>query len=69
MIHAVCVDAAPSEHAVEGALVYDSGASHHIVNGLKYIRDVRTSTVKPLVHCTTGRLSELSWVVENAMML
>ena len=49
MIHAACVDAAPSELAVEGALLYDSGASHHIVNDLKYIRDVRTSTVKRVV--------------------
>jgi hypothetical protein len=49
MIHAACVDAAPSEHAVEGALLYDSGASHHIVNDLKHIRDVRTSEVKRVV--------------------
>jgi len=49
MIHAACVDAAPTEHAVEGALLYDSGASHHIVNDLKYIRDVRTSEVKRVV--------------------
>ena len=49
MIHAACVDAAPSKHAVEGALLYDSGASHHIVNDLKHIRDVRTSEVKRVV--------------------
>ena len=49
MIHAAFVDAAPSEHVVEGALLYDSGASHYIVNDLKYIRDVRTSTVKRVV--------------------
>ena len=49
MIHASCVDAAPSEHAVEGALLCDSGASHHIVNDLKYVRDVRTCTVKRVV--------------------
>ena len=49
MTHEACVDAAPSEPAVERALLYDSGTSYHIVNDLKYIRDVRTSEVKRVV--------------------
>ena len=46
MSQAAGVDAAPLEHAVEGALLYASGASHHILNDLNYMRDVQTTEVK-----------------------
>ena len=49
VIHSVCVDAEPSGHVVEGALLYDSGASHRVVNDLEYTRGVRTSEVKRVV--------------------
>ena len=46
IIHAECVDAAPTEHAAEGALVCDRGASQHTVNELEHVRDVRMSEVR-----------------------